>query len=49
MKGHYGAGRVVLRSAPGGTGIIAGGPMRAVLNIRCSRRGSKSVGSNPQI
>jgi small subunit ribosomal protein S5 len=30
MKGHYGAGKVVLRSAPSGTGIIAGGPMRAV-------------------
>jgi len=28
--GHYGAGRVVIRSASAGTGIIAGGPMRAV-------------------
>ncbi|MBW7851296.1 MAG: 30S ribosomal protein S5 [Rhodospirillales bacterium] len=29
-NGHYGAGRVVVRAAPAGTGIIAGGPMRAV-------------------
>ncbi|WP_066769605.1 30S ribosomal protein S5 [Sphingobium sp. CCH11-B1] len=29
-KGHFGAGKVTVRSAPAGTGIIAGGPMRAV-------------------
>ncbi len=30
VRGHHGAGKVVLRMAPAGTGIIAGGPMRAV-------------------
>ena len=30
VRGDFGAGHVVCRSAPAGTGIIAGGPMRAV-------------------
>lgn len=30
VLGHFGAGRVVLRTAPAGTGIIAGGPMRII-------------------
>ena len=33
IEGRHGAGRVVMRAAPTGTGIIAGGPMRAVFEM----------------
>ena len=33
VEGRHGAGRVVMRTAPQGTGIIAGGPMRAVFEM----------------
>jgi small subunit ribosomal protein S5 len=47
--GHFGAGRVTVRSAPAGTGIIAGGPMRAVFeSLGVADVVTKSVGtSNP--
>ncbi len=33
MEGRHGAGKVVMRTAVAGTGIIAGGPMRAVFEM----------------
>ena len=33
IEGRHGAGKVILRTAPQGTGIIAGGPMRAVFEM----------------
>jgi small subunit ribosomal protein S5 len=47
--GHHGAGKVVVRPAPAGTGIIAGGPMRAVFEaLGVGDVVAKSVGtSNP--
>jgi small subunit ribosomal protein S5 len=48
-KGHFGAGKVNVRTAPAGTGIIAGGPMRAVFeSLGVHDVVTKSVGtSNP--
>jgi len=49
IKGHFGAGRVVMRTAEPGTGVIAGGPMRAVFEaLGVQDVVAKSVGtSNP--
>ena len=46
-NGRWGAGKVMVRSAPPGTGIIAGGPMRAVLEtLGVQDVVGKSVGSS---
>ncbi|MBT2129513.1 30S ribosomal protein S5 [Aliiroseovarius lamellibrachiae] len=49
IEGRHGAGKVVMRTAPEGTGIIAGGPMRAVFEMLGVKDVvSKSLGSaNP--
>src|SRR5580698_4274058 len=47
VKGRFGAGKVTLRAAPAGTGIIAGGPMRAVFEtLGIKDIVAKSVGTN---
>ena len=49
VEGHFGAGSVILRSASAGTGIIAGGPLRAVFEtLGIGDVVAKSLGSrNP--
>jgi small subunit ribosomal protein S5 len=45
--GRWGAGKVIMRSAPAGTGVIAGGPMRAVFDVLGVRDVvAKSTGSS---
>ncbi len=47
MDGRWGAGKVTLRMAPAGTGIIAGGPMRAVFeSVGMADVVAKSKGSS---
>jgi small subunit ribosomal protein S5 len=46
-SGRWGAGKIMMRSAPAGTGVIAGGPMRAILEtLGVQDVVAKSVGSS---
>ena len=47
VAGRFGAGKVILRTAPAGTGVIAGGPMRAIFEVLGVQDVvAKSLGSN---
>lgn len=47
VEGHHGASRVILMPAPEGTGVIAGGPMRAIFDVMGIRNiVAKSHGSS---
>jgi len=49
IAGRYGAGRIIMRTASAGTGVIAGGPMRAIFEaLGVQDVVAKSIGtSNP--
>ena len=47
VKGHFAAGNVLIMPAPEGTGVLAGGPVRAVLELAGIKDvRAKSIGSN---
>jgi small subunit ribosomal protein S5 len=49
VEGRHGASRVIIRAASKGTGVIAGGSVRAVMNaLGVKDVLAKSFGSNPQ-